>query len=123
MKRCSACGEHKPAEHFSADGTKRDGKASTCKPCAAARARRHYYDKVRDRKIGERRDRRRRRRGPEYVKGVMKHCSRCGDAKPWDAFRDEPRALDGKASACTECVNAANRAQWLRKSSEGNAAR
>lgn len=46
QKRCSVCGECKPAdtEHFHAHKRHKDGLSTTCKPCAKSRAQSWYHE-------------------------------------------------------------------------------
>ena len=46
MKRCSHCRKRKGLSSFHKDSTKHDGHASTCKPCARNRARKHREDNI-----------------------------------------------------------------------------
>lgn len=111
-KRCGSCGEQKSAREFHRDRPKKDGLTSSCTVCAIERSRRHYGQK-RGRSL--RRDRARKRRarlGAGYEPGVCKRCTRCRRYKPWDDFHDEPRASDGKRSACKECPRKDSRAGW-----------
>ena len=44
MKRCNSCAENRPLTEFHQDRNRPDGRTSSCKPCAIARAREWYAE-------------------------------------------------------------------------------
>ncbi len=51
----------------------------------------------------------------------MKHCSRCDEEKPDDAFYQNHRYADGLSSRCIACILEVSR-QWRREHREAKAA-
>lgn len=123
MKHCSVCKLQKPLPDFPNDRSKRDGKGSTCFPCARARNRRNYYGKRQEILKAATKERQRQRRGELYEFGVRRRCRRCGEWKEWEQFGDEPRASDGKRSECKACASAYNKARWPKVRERANARR
>lgn len=54
MKRCPSCDDSKPLDGFHRDKSSRDGRCTTCKACANARARRWRAENLERAKAGDR---------------------------------------------------------------------
>lgn len=91
-KRCSRCGERKPAEDFSASSSSRDGLASRCRSC-------HRLD------VAEYRERvraRNRERGPR--RDGVKRCSACDRVRARTDFAANASGTDGLQWRCRRCA-------------------
>jgi len=86
-KRCSKCGETKPADEFGNSARGTDGKASHCKACNKE------YDTQRPAKH--------QKRGYNII--TEKKCSMCGEIKPAKEFSKSARDTDGKQGRCKAC--------------------
>jgi ribosomal protein L32 len=87
-KKCSKCGEVKPADEFHKNLNSKDGKDSQCKSC-----RKEYY--AQQKAILQR---------DGYKVITEKKCSKCGEVKPADEFSNYTHSKDGKQSWCKSCV-------------------
>jgi hypothetical protein len=89
-KRCSQCGETKPAtrEYFYGNTFTRDGLQGMCKGCRGLLKK--------ERKLNPR---------PKKSEG-QKRCARCNEVKPFEAFSREKKRGDGFYPRCKACVKA-----------------
>ena len=87
-KKCSVCGEVKPADEFYKDARSKDGKRSQCKSCEKEHNAQRTAILQRD----------------GYKVITEKKCSKCGEVKPADEFGKNPNSKDGKRSWCKSCL-------------------
>ena len=113
-KRCSDCGEIKPATEFWKNKSSKDGLAYYCKPCFRLRNSRSY--RKGQAKLGKVP---RPYRSLSDVPEGMKYCPSCRETKPTDAFGSNRAEKSGRAAYCRPCHNKAMaeiRARNLRQS-------
>ncbi len=101
-QRCGYCKVVKPFDDFSLDKNRNNGRSNTCKSCI----------------IETQREMRRRQNNInpdnfyiskkeklELDKQEKQRCGRCKVIKPFDDFRNDKRANNGKLNTCRSCVN------------------
>lgn len=91
-KRCTFCGEDKPATAFYNNRGHRDGLSTYCKPCTLADRRRTWRAKHPE--------------PPPYEPPAEKACTKCGEVKPLDQFHRRKAARDGRQTYCAICATA-----------------
>lgn len=96
IKRCSTCGEYKPAdsEHFHRNKRSSDGLYSRCKQCEIDRQRKYYA-------INQ----------PERECPSTKVCPRCGNELPLNAdyWYRAKHSTTGFSPNCKHCIDERNR--------------
>lgn len=111
-KFCSACHGHQPRSEFYKCSNAKDGLASACKPCLAARRRKRRAMTDEDRRAErERREEARRAR----LTAPTKRCSRCFAEYPKSMFYKSAGKADGLLSQCKSCSLEMQRSYRARK--------
>lgn len=100
MKTCARCGEARTADEFRREPRASDGLHSWCKPCV------RVYDR-------EGKRRRYERKRPIVAAG-FKHCMRCQEILPVDAFGPNRAREDGLQEYCRPCKRSYANALYAR---------
>jgi hypothetical protein len=103
-KKCSDCGEIKPASDFWKLKSSKDGLAYYCKACFGLRNSRSYRKKQAS--LGKKT--REYRRRPDVPDG-MKYCPRCSEIKALDEFGKNRASRTGLTDYCRPCHGEAMR--------------
>lgn len=103
-KKCTKCGEDKPASLFYKQTKSKDGLHSYCKPCDKEKSRQRSMAPEKASALRER---------DRLLASGLKECNACRIAKPFDRFyarKDRPTGV-GIGSRCKDCEMAATRAR------------
>lgn len=90
-KKCSKCGEIKPAEEFHIDKSKKEGLSSFCKKCSNKENKRRANI---NKQINVNR---------EFNLTLIKKCYQCGEEKTLNNFFKNNQNKDGFGSLCKSC--------------------
>ena len=96
-KRCKDCGQWKPFDDYTKE-TLTGRHIPYCKPCCCIRTKSRYVQKIRVERPVE----------------PFRVCNRCGETKPLEKFKKDPRMHGGRTNTCTSCF-CKSRLNYLRE--------
>ena len=113
-KRCWKCGVEQPPASFCKDRTRRDGLATTCKACQAARSKARNARATADRRAAKLLE-------PPKPTQTSQKCWMCSAVLPLSSFHKDRTQTTGHSRCCKACARV-RYAKWIKSGSASSAA-